>query len=232
MKVQLFVLLFLFSFSIRSVFGQEYIFEYKDFFDLMEQIDRLHPPRMKPRITKIKYKKDINKYYEIRTSVRKRHISDTDATKIICSDTIYMILYPGIYIISDSFEGLLYTKNLSYYRGLTDLEYYKGRTDLEWELYSGPKISEYTALLNRIKRGEYIASQPTSCVGWTWKAPMNPYKPPYLFLSLVRVSPSAFSCRTSFLYYSKYVNPNQLFLIDCTKEEIPEQFVNQPGGDS
>ena len=35
-----------------------------------------------------------------------------------------------------------------------------------------------------------------------------------------------------FLYYSKYVNPNQLFLIDCTKEEIPEQFVNQPGGDS
>ena len=42
MKVQFFVLLFLFSFSIRSAFGQEYIFEYKDFFDLMEQIERLH----------------------------------------------------------------------------------------------------------------------------------------------------------------------------------------------
>ena len=162
MKVQLFVLLFLFSFSIRSVFGQEYIFEYKDFFDLMEQIDRLHPPCT----PKLRYKKYINRCIEKRTHIRKR------------------------------------------------------------------QISEYTELLNRIKRGEYIASQPTSCVGWTWKAPMNPYKPPYLFLSLVRVSPSAFSCRTSFLYYSKYVNPNQLFLIDCTKEEIPEQFVNFPGGDS
>ena len=208
---------------IRSVFGQEYIFEYKDFFDLMEQIDRLHPPRMKPRIIKKKHKKNISKYYEIRTDVRKCNISETDANKIICSDTIYMILSPGVFVIVDSFEAFLYTETVSFYAGLTVSE---------WELYSGPKISEYTELLNRIKRGEYIASQPTSCVGWTLKAPMNPYKPPYLFLSLARVSPIAFSCRTSFLYYGKYVNPDQLFLIDCTKEEIPEQFVNFPGGDS
>ena len=219
MKVQFFVLLFLFSFSIRSVFGQEYIFEYKDFFDLMEQIDRLHPPCT----PKLRYKKYINRCIEKRTHIRKRQISETEANKIICSDTIYILLYPGVFVIDDSFEGFVYTENFSYYSGLTVLN---------WELYSGPKISEYTELLNRIKRGEYIASQPTSCVGWTWKAPMNPYKPPYLFLSLVRVSPSAFSCRTSFLYYSKYVNPNQLFLIDCTKEEIPEQFVDFPGGDS
>lgn len=78
MKVQFFVLLFLFSFSIRSVFGQEYIFEYKDFFDLMEQIDRLHPPCT----PKLRYKKYINRCIEKRTHIRKRQISETDANKL------------------------------------------------------------------------------------------------------------------------------------------------------